>query len=180
MCAQALPRPRAGQAALDFPGALRIARARRSSSLPGRFASARFGPFERLAPCCPGATWAWPADEVGLAPTQRLRHGERSVAHGDLAAVLGDVEWLWGRRVVADQQVALSFDEQIAGLRREIAVAAPKARVLVAPALQETLLRRPGCTRHELQASRVGDLPGTGKVNDPEESARDQVVDRCA
>src|SRR3954466_10327490 len=143
MCAQALPRPRAGQAALDFPGALRIARARRSSSLPGRFASARFGPFERLAPCCPGATWAWPADEIGLAPTQRLRHGERSVAHGDLATVLGNIEWLWVRQVVADEQVGLSVDEQIAGVPHEIAVPTLEARVLVAPAFQEKLLRRP-------------------------------------
>ena len=131
-----LPRPRAREAALDFPGALRIARARRGSSLPGTFASALFGPFERLAPCCPSATWPWPADEIGLAPTQRLRHGERSVAHGDLATVLGNVEWLWVRLVVAYKQVALSVDEQIAGLRREIAVATPKAGVMVAPALQ--------------------------------------------
>src|SRR6266508_3733432 len=94
MCAQVLPRPRARQAALDFPGALRIARARRGSSLPSKFAKPVCGPFERLAPCCPGATWAWPADEIGLAPTQRLRHGERSVAHSDLATVLGNVEWL--------------------------------------------------------------------------------------
>src|SRR3954466_192115 len=180
MCAQALPRPRAGQAALDFPGALRIARARRSSSLPGRFASARFGPFERLAPCCPGATWAWPADEIGLAPTQRLRHGERSVAHGDLATVLGNVEWLCVRRVVADKRVALAVDEQIAGLRREIAVATPEAGGVVAPALQETLLRRPGCTGHQLQAPRVGDLPGAREIDDPDELARDQVVYRCA
>src|SRR4051812_42498694 len=138
------------------------------------------GPFERLAPCCPGATSAWPADQIGLAPTQRLRHGKRSVAHGDLAAVLGNVEWLRVRHVVADKQVALSVDEQIAGLRREIAVATPEAGVLVAPALQETLLRRPGRTSHELQASRVGDLPRAREINDPDELARDEVVYRCA
>src|SRR2546423_12230382 len=102
ICARALPRPRARQAGLDFPGALRIARARRGSSLPSKFASALFGPVERLAPCCPGATWACPADEIGLAPTQRLRHGERSVAHGDLATAPGDVERLCVRQVVAD------------------------------------------------------------------------------
>jgi hypothetical protein len=40
------------------------------------------------------------------------------------------------RQVVAYKQVALSVDEQIAGLRREIAVATPKAGVMVPPALQ--------------------------------------------
>jgi hypothetical protein len=40
------------------------------------------------------------------------------------------------RYVIADKQVALSVDEQIAGLRREIAVATPKAGVMVPPALQ--------------------------------------------
>ena len=73
---------------------------------------------------------------IGLALTERLRHGDRSVVHGDLATALGNVEWIWVRRVVADKRVALSVDEQIGAFRREIAVATPQPGVLVAPLLQ--------------------------------------------
>src|SRR4051794_4353421 len=155
-----LPRARAGQAALDFPGAPGIARARVGSSLPSAFAIAPFGPFERLASCCAGAAWCQSANEIGLALPQRLGHGERSVVHGDLATTVGKVEWLWVRRVVPDKRVALTVDEQIRDCRREIAVATPQPGVMVAPGLQQALLRRPGRSRHELQASRVAILQG--------------------
>src|SRR4051794_37755808 len=130
------------------------------SSLPSTFASAPFGPFERPASCCAGAVWCSSANEIGLALPERLGHGARSVVHGDLAAALGKLEWLWVRRVVADKRVALAVDEQIRAFRHEIAVATPQPRVMVAPGLQQALLRRPGRSSHELQASRVGDPPG--------------------
>src|SRR3954452_5601496 len=131
-----LPRPRAMEAALNFPGAPRIARARVGSSLPSKFSSAAFGPFERLGACCGGAAGCWSADDIGLALTERLRQGDRSVAHGDLAPALGKVEWIWVRRVVADKRVALPVDEQIGAFRREIAVATPQPGVPVAPLRQ--------------------------------------------
>ena len=54
-----------------------------------------------------------PAHEIGLTLPQWLRDGERSVVHGDLATVLGNVEWLWVRRSIAGEQVALTVDEQV-------------------------------------------------------------------
>src|SRR3954451_13083542 len=108
------------------------------------------GPFERVASCCAGADWCYSADDIGLALTERLGHGDRSVGHGDLATALGNVEWIWVRRVVVDKRVALSVDEQIGAFRREIAVATPQPGVLVAPLRQEALLGCPGRRGHEL------------------------------
>src|SRR5205085_6468873 len=84
------------------------------------------------------------------------------------------------RRAVADKNVALSVDEQVGALRREIAVATPQPGILVAPVLRQALLCRAGRGSHELQASRVGDSPGTREVDHPEEPTRDRVVYRRA
>jgi hypothetical protein len=106
------------------------------SSLPSKFTSLPFGPFERLPSCCAGAAWCYSADDIGLALTERLGQDDRSVVHGDLATALGNVEWLLVPRVVADKRVALSVDEQIGAFRPDIAVATPQPGVLVAPLLQ--------------------------------------------
>src|SRR5262249_40877481 len=138
-----------------------------------------FSPFARPASCGTVVTWRpAAADDIGLALAERFREGDRSVAHGDLATALGDVEWPWVRRVVADERVALPVHEQIGALRDEIAVPTPQPCVLVAPRLQEASLGRPGRVAHEREASRMRDLPGAREVDDPDESARDRVVDR--
>ena len=124
-------RLRAGPAALDVcipPPA------------PGFLVRASFCTLKRLGSCSAEAARADTADEVRLAVAKRLRHGERSVVHGDLATALRNVEWLWVRRVVADKHVAVSVHEQIRASRREIAVATPQPSVLVAAGLQQALL----------------------------------------
>ena len=112
------------------------------------------------------------AEEVSLAPTERLRYGDRPVAQNDLATALGDVEWARVRRLGAIEHVAVAVHEQIRAPRHEIAVATSQPSVLIAPDLQEALLDRPGSGGHELQAPWMRDLPEAREVDESDDVGR--------
>src|SRR5204863_1898088 len=128
--------------------------------LDRELACAPFRALERLAACGLGTARARSADEIRLATTQRLRHGHGPVVEDDLATVARNVERRPVPRHVAVEQVAIAGDQQIGASRHEIGIATSQPGVLVAPGIQETPLRRPGRSSHQLQASRVGDPPG--------------------
>src|ERR671914_1878 len=120
------------------------------------------------------------ADEVRLALTQRLRHGDRPVVENDLATALRHLERRRVRRLVAIEKVAVTVHEQVRASRHEIAVATSQPGVLVAPVRQEALLHRRSRDGHQLQTPRVRDLPGAREVDQSDDSAGYRIVHRGA
>ena len=88
-----------------------------------------FRTLEHLDRGGPGVARRDLAEEVRLALTEWRRHGDRPVAQNDLAAALGNVEWLRVLPLGACEYVAVAVHEQIRAPRHEIAVATSQPSV---------------------------------------------------
>ena len=104
-------------------------------------ANVLFRTLEHLDRSGPGVARGDSAEEVRLALTQRLRHGNRPVAQNDFAATLRNVERLRVLRLGACEYAAVAVHEQIRAPRHEIAVATSQPSVLIAPDLRRGAAR---------------------------------------
>ena len=148
--------------------------------LAGELASALFCALEGADSRRPGATGAGSADEIRLALTQRLRHGNRPVLEDELATALRNLNRGTVLRFLAVERIALPIYEQIGASGHQIGVATPQPGVSVAPVVQEAPLHRRRGGAHQLQTPGMGDLPEAREIDESHYLAGHRVVHRRA